>query len=64
MITFFAVFGFVTFVFFILGAIIPGWHCHVVFANDKDTIDFHEKHAKQLRAKLSERSPKPTDEAD
>ena len=61
---FFAVIGLITVIFFFLGVIIPGWNCHVVFANDKDTLDFHEKHAKQLRAKLSERSTKPTDEAD
>lgn len=61
---FFAVFGFIIFVFSILGAIIPGWHFHAVFADDETTLKFHEKHAKQLRASISERSTKPTDEVD
>ena len=62
--TFFAAFGFITFVFCILGAIIPGWYFHAIFADDATTLKFHEKQAKQLRASISERSPKPTDEAD
>lgn len=44
----------------LLGAVVPGWNFHVIFANDKSALDWHASRVVEL-AKRIEAKEQPHD---
>lgn len=46
--------GIVCVLMWIAGAVIPGWHCHIIFGGDEFAAEAHETMARKIRAKLNQ----------
>ena len=49
-----SIIGWVFIALVILGATVPGFHFHVVFADDQTAMEFHRERAEQLAKKLAQ----------
>lgn len=54
----FSFLGFLLILFSVLGAITPGWHFHVAFANDETAYKWHKIHAEELAAVIEAKKDK------
>ena len=42
----------------IMGAVVKGWHFHVVFGSDKTALEFHKRNVKRSEDRLAESATK------
>lgn len=57
MTTFFAVIGGIFVFCLICGAIVPGLNCHIVFADDKSALEWHQSQAEKIAKRLAAKEP-------
>ena len=39
-----------------IGAFLPGWYFHVVFAKDKTAMEFHKERYEEIKRRLADKS--------